>query len=139
MGKAMARKGNGKMGHKLWLIGDGYIPPNSMGELESHESICVLNCQEQDAELTMTVYFEDRDPLENVQVRVPARRTLHIRTSSLQAHGEFIPVGVPYAVEVESSVPVVVQYSRLDATQPANALMTSLGYPVISNNEEEAE
>lgn len=122
---------NSKKGHKLWLIGDGYIPPHSMGELESHESICVLNCQEQDAELTITVYFEDRDPLENVVATVPARRTLHIRTSSMQADGEYIPVGVPYAMEVESSVPVIVQYSRLDATQPANALMTSLGYPIV--------
>lgn len=118
-------------GHKLWLIGDGYIPPLSSGELESHESICVLNCQTEAAELTITVYYEDRDPLENVKVTVPGRRTLHIRTSSLEAGGERIPAGVPYAMEVESTVPVVVQYSRLDATQPANALMTSLGYPIV--------
>lgn len=127
---AEGRISNKHKGHKLWLIGDGYIPPTSMGELESHESICVLNCQGEDADLVMTVYYEDRDPLENIKLTVPARRTLHIRTSSLQSNGEFIPVGVPYAMEVESSVPVIVQYSRLDATQPANALMTSLGYPV---------
>lgn len=127
---AEGRFSNKQKGHTLWLIGDGYIPPVSSGDLESHESICVLNCYEQDADLTMTVYYEDRDPLENIKVTVPARRTLHIRTSSLQAHGESIPVGVPYAMEVESNVPVIVQYSRLDATQPANALMTSLGYPI---------
>jgi hypothetical protein len=118
-------------GHVHWLIADGYIPPVSSGDLESHESICVLNCYEQDAELTMTVYFEDRPPLENIKAVVPGRRTKHLRTSLLRAGDEAIPVGVPYALEVVSTVPVVVQYSRLDATQPANALMTAIGYPVI--------
>ena len=118
-------------GHTLWLIADGYIPPKSSGELESHESICVLNCTEEDAELKMTVYFEDRPPLENIREVVPGRRTRHIRTSTLSSSGgEGIPAGVPYALEVESNVPVLVQYSRLDATQPANTLMTAIGYPV---------
>lgn len=117
-------------GHTLWIIPDGYIPTVSSGELESHESICVLNCGEQAATVFVTVYFEDRDPIERIEVAVPGRRTKHIRTSSLSKDGESIPKGVPYAMEVESDVPIVVQYSRLDATQAENSLMTTMGYPI---------
>jgi hypothetical protein len=37
---------------------------------------------------------------------------------------------VPYAMRVESSVPVVVQCSRMDTTQSALSLMTAVAYPV---------
>ncbi|ALS28447.1 sensory rhodopsin transducer [Paenibacillus cisolokensis] len=124
--KGHARKG----GETRWIIPDGYIPPISSGELESHESICVLNTSDKDARLQVHIYFEDRPPMEGVQVTIPAKRTVHVRTSTLSKDGAFIPKGVPYAMEVESDIPVYVQYSRLDATQPANALMSVIAYPV---------
>lgn len=123
--------GNAPKGHTFWYIPDGYIPPDSTGKLESHESICVLNTGDEEANLRITIYFEDRPPLENIAAVIPGRRTKHLRTSSLRSGGDAIPPGVPYAIEVKSDIPVIVQYSRLDTTQPANALMTTLGYPVI--------
>ncbi|WP_027092456.1 sensory rhodopsin transducer [Cohnella thermotolerans] len=117
-------------GEKHWVIPDGYIPPTSAGSLESHESVCVLNVSSEEALLNFTIYFEDREPLEDILVVVPARRTKHIRTSSLNKEGTPIPVGVPYAIEVRSDIPVIVQYSRLDATQAENALMSVVAYPV---------
>lgn len=117
-------------GEKLWYIPDGYIPETSSGTLTSHESICVLNTTSEDALLRITVFFEDRHPLENMMVVVPARRTKHIRTSSLNQEGTPIPVGVPYAIEVASDVPIIVQYSRLDSTQAENALMSVMAYPI---------
>ncbi|WP_019004097.1 sensory rhodopsin transducer [Cohnella laeviribosi] len=117
-------------GEKHWIIPDGYIPPASSGSLESHESVCVLNVSSEEALLLFTIYFEDRDPIEDIPVVVPPRRTKHIRTSSLAKNGASIPVGVPYAIEVRSDIPVIVQYSRLDATQAENALMSVVAYPV---------
>lgn len=118
-------------GEKHWIIPDGYIPPESSGELTSHESVCVLNLSEQDAVVTIHAYFEDRDPLLGIETIVPARRTKHIRTSTLQTDvGDGIPPGIPYAMEVTSSAPVFVQYSRLDSTQPENALMSVMAYAV---------
>lgn len=113
-----------------WYIPDGFIPTISSGELLSHEAICVLNCGEEDAEMFVTVYFEDREPLERVPFICPARRTRHVRTNSLIKDGQGIPPGVPYAMEVESNVPVIVQYSRLDSTQAENSLMTTMAYPL---------
>lgn len=121
---------NQAKGAKQWIIPDGYIPPTSAGTLESHESICVLNCSSEEALLSITIFFEDRDPLEGMLVVVPGRRTRHIRTASLAKNGERIPAGVPYAIELASDIPVIVQYSRLDATQAENALMSVMAYPL---------
>jgi len=120
-------------GEKIWYIPDTYIPEISSGSLTSHESVCVLNCSSEDALLHFTIFFEDRDPIEDIMHVVPARRTKHIRTSSLSKEGQTIPVGVPYAIEVVSDVPVVVQYSRLDATQAENALMSVMAYPLAQD------
>ncbi|MBM7572299.1 sensory rhodopsin transducer [Aquibacillus albus] len=117
-----------KKGELSWFIPDGYIPPKSSGELVSHESICVLNCNDDEANLKITIYFEDRDPIEDISYVVNGKRTSHIRTSTLDKNGEKIPEAVPYAIEVESDVPVIIQYSRLDSTQPSLALMSTLGY-----------
>lgn len=116
-------------GHRTWYIPDGYIPERSSGELLSHESICVLNCGDHDARVWITVYFEDREPMERMEAIVPAKRTKHIRTDSLRCGERRIPAGVPYAIEVESDVPIIVQYSRLDATQAENALMSVIAWP----------
>ncbi|TFE24846.1 sensory rhodopsin transducer [Cohnella luojiensis] len=117
-------------GEKLWYIPDGYIPEVSSGELTSHESICVLNTSSEGALIKITIFFEDRDPMEDIMVVVSARRTKHIRTSSLHLEGMPIPVGVPYAIEVRSDVPIIVQYSRLDSTQAENALMSVMAFPI---------
>jgi len=117
-------------GEKHWIIPDGYIPPTSTGELLSHESICVLNTSSEEASIKITIFFEDREPIEDIEVVVAARRTNHIRTSSLRKGEQFIPDGVPYAIEVSSNIPIVVQYSRLDSTQAANTLMSTMAFPL---------
>ncbi|WP_407272304.1 sensory rhodopsin transducer [Radiobacillus sp. PE A8.2] len=117
-------------GNSHWIIPDGYIPPESTGGLTSHESICVLNCNNEDAQLFITIYFEDREPIEEIAVTVQGKRTNHIRTSGLAKSGEYIPVGVPYAIEVNSNIPIIIQYSRLDSTQPELALMSTMAYPL---------
>ncbi|MBB3072633.1 hypothetical protein FHS14_005667 [Paenibacillus baekrokdamisoli] len=117
-------------GEKHWIIPDAYIPPTSAGSLVSHESICVLNCSSEEALLRITIFFEDREPIEDILYVVPPRRTKHIRTSTLNSKGMSIPADVPYAIEVCSDIAVIVQYSRLDATQAENALMSVIAYPI---------
>jgi hypothetical protein len=88
-----------------------------------------LNAADADANVTVTVYFEDREPVGPYRVVVPARRTLHMRYNDL-SEPERIPTDVPYSSIIESDVPIVVQHSRLDSRQAANALMTTLAFPV---------
>jgi hypothetical protein len=118
-------------GHRVWYIPDGYLPPTSYpGSLISHEAVCVLNPGVTDATVRLTIYFEDRAPLRDLTNTVPGERTLHIRLDRAEyTGGQRLPTGVPYAIKVESDVPIIVQHSRLDATQPALALFTTMGYP----------
>jgi len=115
-------------GARVWLVPDGFIPEESSGSQESHEAVCVLNTSGEEARLRISVYFEDREPVKDIGVVVPPERTRHIRTDQL-GRAE-IPRGVPYAIRVESSIPVVIQCSRMDTTQAALSLMTTIAHPV---------
>jgi len=117
-------------GAKVWVIPDGYLPAQSTGGLKSHESTCVLNLGPRPATVNLTAYFEDREPLEGFRVTCPAKRTVHIRLDSLKNRkGQSIPTGTPFALRVKSSSKIVVQHTRLDSTQPALALMTTMAFP----------
>jgi hypothetical protein len=58
---------------------------------------------------------------------VPARRTRHVRFNDL-TEPEPIPRDTDYASVIESDVPIVVQYTRLDSRQAENALLTTIAY-----------
>ncbi len=119
-------------GHLSWLIPDGYLPEKSNGDLVSHEAVCVLNTGPVDAEIRLTVYFEDREPMDGFAVTCKARRTHHIRLDGLSDEGgNSIPKGVPYAIHLTSTAPVVVQHSRLDTSQAALALFTTMAFPEV--------
>ncbi len=118
-------------GKKVWLIPDTYLNSVSKNENISHEAICVINTSDEDAEIKLTLFFEDRDPRTDFSSRCPAMRTHHIRMDKLRNDkGEMIPRDTPYAVLVESNTPIVVQYSRLDTSAVEMALMTTMGYGV---------
>ncbi|HZH73617.1 MAG TPA: sensory rhodopsin transducer, partial [Mariniphaga sp.] len=75
-----------KLGHKIWAIPEGYIPGKSNGpapEFTSHETACILNAGDKDADIEITIYFTDRDPVGPYKVKVPAKRTLHLRFNEL--------------------------------------------------------
>lgn len=121
------------LGHRTWAIPEGYIPGRSSGpeDMESHETVCLLNTSDQDAEVDLTVYFSDREPAGPYRLRVPARRTLHQWLNELD-DPEPIPTDTDYAMVLRSDVPVVVQHSRLDSREPANALLSTLAFPVAA-------
>jgi hypothetical protein len=118
------------IGQKRWAIAEGYIPSSSHGpepQMTSHETACLLNTSDQDAHVQITVYFSEREPAGPYQVIVPANRTNHLRFNDLK-DPEPIPRGTDYASVIESDVPIVVQHTRLDSRQNANALLTTMAY-----------
>ena len=118
-------------GKKVWLIPDTYLNSVSKNDSISHEAICVINTSDVDAEIKLTLFFEDRDARTDFSSFCGAMRTHHIRMDKLRnAAGEEIPRNIPYAVLVESSTPIVVQYSRLDTAQAEMALMTTIAYGI---------
>jgi hypothetical protein len=118
------------IGRRIWAIPEGYIPPTSQGpepEMTSHETACLLNTGGVDAQVRITVYFSDRDPVGPYHVRVPARRTVHLRFNSL-SDPEPIPRGTDYSSVFESDQPIVVQHTRLDSRQAEAALLSTVAY-----------
>lgn len=118
------------IGRKRWAIAEGYIPASSHGpepEMTSHETACLLNVSDQDAHVQIMIYFSDKDPVGPYRVVVPANRTKHLRFNDLTDPAP-IPKGTDYASVIESDVPIVVQHTRLDSRQNANALLTTIAY-----------
>ena len=119
------------LGSNRWAIPEGYIPVWSHGpkpEMESHEAACILNAGERDADIRITLFFRDREPVGPYRVTVPARRTHHVRFNQLK-DPEPVPRGTEYACVIESTEPIVVQHTRIDTRQSENALMTTVAYP----------
>ena len=118
------------IGKTHWAIAEGWIPEYSHGpepEMLSHETACILNAGDAEAHVEITVYFKDREPAGPYRVTVPARRTKHLRFNDLK-EPEPIPLATDYSSVIVSDVPIVVQHTRLDSRQSANALLTTLAY-----------
>jgi len=88
----------------------------------------MLNAGDEAAEVEVTVFFSDRDPLGPYRVEVPALRTVHMRFNDLEDPAP-IPRDTSYAAVIESDRPIVVQHTRLDSRQPALALLSTVAHP----------
>ncbi len=122
----------GKGGSRTWYVADGWMPlatrttdPGYVG----HEAIMILNTGNRDAEVLMDVYFEAKDPVEGIRLLVPARRIKCFRMDHPDEIGGLsLDRLFQYALRFRSNVPVVVQYGRMDVTQPNLAYIGTMGY-----------
>ena len=119
------------IGKKRWVIAEGYIPGASSGQgraFESHETACILNAGEREANVRITLYFADRDPAGPYNIKVGARRTKHVRFNDLKEPAP-VPRDTDYSSVIESDVPIIVQHTRLDSRQAALALLSTMAFP----------
>ena len=119
------------IGRTEWAIPEGFIPSESLPgagrPLLSHEAACILNVSESDAQVAITLYFVDRDPVGPYRVTVPARRTLHLRFNELTDPAP-VPRDTDYASLIVSDVPIVVQHTRLDSRPAQFALLSTMAF-----------
>lgn len=118
------------LGKTRWAIAEGYIPEESHGpepEMVSHETVCMLNTSEDEAQVRILLYFSDREPAGPYRVTVPARRTRHVRFNELK-DPEPVPKATEFASVIEADMPIVVQHTRLDSRQAENALLSTMAY-----------
>ena len=121
---------NNPIGRKPWAIAEGFTPGSSHGpapQMTSHEAVCLLNTSEQEAHVRIMIYYADREPVGPYQIAIPPKRTKHVRFNDLK-DPQPIPRDTDYASTVESDVPIVVQHTRLDSRQDANALLSTIAY-----------
>jgi hypothetical protein len=120
------------IGRCAWAVAEGYIPPTSTEgtrQLTSHETICILNAGDEDAQVEVTVYFSNRAPVGPYCFKVEAKRTSHLRFNEF-TDPEPVPKDTDFSSVIVSSVPVVVQHTRLDSRQAALALLSTMAFPV---------
>ena len=113
-------------GKRVWYFPDGDLPAPGDGELKGHESLVLLNPNRSSAEISLTIYFTDRDPVVLDAGSICAERVSCIRTNE-PIDGFQIPFG-QYAIKVESTVGVIAQIGRMDVTQPNLAYYTTMGF-----------
>ncbi len=122
-----------ELGRRTWVIAEGYIPSESYSthptrEMLSHEAACILNPNDQAAEIEITIYYSDREPVGPYRLTVDARRTSHMRFNDLKNPAP-IPRDTDFSSVIRASVPIVVQHTRLDSRQPTHALLTTIAWP----------
>jgi hypothetical protein len=118
------------IGRRRWAIAEGYIPSESASSdrsLISHETACILNAGDRDAQIVITIFFADGEPVGPYRVTVGARRTLHLRFNDL-VDPQPVPLDTDYASVFESDVPIIVQHTRLDSRRAELALLSTMAY-----------
>ena len=117
-------------GAKTSYFPDGYLPEKvKNGPMEAHEALMLFNTSSKAAQVKLDFYFEEKPPVKGVAVTVEAERVKCLRLDrASQFRGPAIPPLTQYALRVRSSVPIVVQFGRLDTTQTAMAYYVGVGF-----------
>jgi hypothetical protein len=118
------------LGRKRWAIAEGYIPSESSftdPALMSHETACILNAGDRNANIHITLFFADREPVGPYLITVGARRTLHLKFNDLN-DPKPVPRDTGYSSVFESDVPIVVQHTRLDSRHAEVSLLSTTAY-----------
>jgi hypothetical protein len=118
-------------GKKTWYIVDGYRPePHATEESPyvGHESFMLLNVNPVDAHVLIDIFYEDKEPIENIPLTIPARRIKSFRSSDKSFLKVDLKVNEQYSMRIRSDIGIVVQYGRLDVTQPNMAFLATLGH-----------
>jgi hypothetical protein len=104
------------IGKHIWVFADGDLPPHPVGtgEPKAHEALMVVNSNNAQANLRITLLFDNAEPKKDLVLTVPPQRVNCFRMDQPIWGGHYvIPFG-QYAVIVESDVPVVAVFGRLD-------------------------
>jgi hypothetical protein len=109
------------IGYRRWAIADGRL------SRFSEETACILNASPDDAHVAVTIFFPERPPAGPYELTVRAQRTLHMRFDEL-SDPEPIPRDADYSSVIESDVPVVVQYSRVDGPDNDSPFASTIAY-----------
>ncbi len=117
------------IGKKEWIIPDCELPMEGEGVLKGHESVIIVNDSDVDAEISVKIYFTDKDSFNDIKWQVGANRVKCFRMNNLEDMcGFVVPFETQYAMKVTSNTPIVLQYGRLDNRQTNLAYYTTLGY-----------
>lgn len=120
---------NNGAGKKVWILPDCELPREGEGVAKGHESVIVVNDSNVDAEISVKLFFTDKDAYEDIKWIVKSGRVRCFRMNRpADMCGFEVPYETQYAMKLTSNCNIVVQYGRLDNTQANLAFYTTLGY-----------
>jgi hypothetical protein len=115
-----------------WVVPDGWLPPEGgQGDLVNHESLMILNTNNQRANITIDIYFDDREPKKGLPLTVEPERIKAIRLDIADELGFELPRAIQYALRINSDVKIVVQYGRMDVRQANLAYYGTMAHQVL--------
>lgn len=119
-------KGAGK---KVWILPDCELPHPGEGVAKGHESVIIVNDSDTDAEISVKLFFTDKEAYEDIKWTVGSGKVRCFRTNNKEDMcGYEVPFETQYAMKLTSNCNIVVQYGRLDNTQSNLAFYTTMGY-----------
>lgn len=122
--------GSGPIGDTHWTIPGGYVPLDSTGsepEMVSHDKLCLLNAGDTAAVAEVSLRYAEDHVAGPYRLTVAASRVRHVRVNDL-IDPYAPPLGKAYGIVVESTEPIVVQFSRQDTRQAENATLSTMAY-----------
>ena len=117
------------VGKKNWIIPDCELPPEGEGVLKGHESVVIVNDSNKPAVIKVTLFFVDKPAYTGITWEVQPKSVKCFRMNNVgDMCGYIVPLETQYAMKLESTQPIVVQYGRLDNRQTNLAYYTTLAY-----------
>lgn len=115
-------------GKRHWVFADGDLPPSGEKEPFGHEALMVVNLNKEDAELSIDILFEDKEPIKGIRQILKGERVICIRLDKPIGEQEYKIPKAQYALVLNSNIPVVAVFGRLDVRQPNLAYYSVQGY-----------
>lgn len=126
--------GRGERGEPIgdteWLIPGGHVPVDSTGpepEMVSHDRLTLLNAGGELSAVEITLRYAEGREAGPYRITVAPERLRHVRINDL-IDPYAPPLGRAYAVSIEASAPVLVQFGRTDSRQAENATVSTMAY-----------
>ena len=118
-------------GNLIWVIPDGWLPPaGGEADIVNHESLMIMNTGNEQANVKVDIYFDDRAPVKDLPLMVEAERIKAVRLDLAEELGFELPRATQYALRIKSNVKVIVQYGRMDVRQSNLAYYGTMAHPI---------
>ena len=117
------------IGKKLWIIPDCELPQEGDGILKGHESVIVVNDNDFEVTISVTLFFTDKPEYKGIKWTVKSESVRCFRMNNKDDMcGYTVPFDTQYAMKLVSDGNIVVQYGRLDNRQTNLAYYTTMGF-----------
>lgn len=101
-------------GKRVWVFPDAELPPAGVNAIPGHESIIITNTTDKKADIKISLFYTDKDPI-SFMTEVAPVRVRCLRTNRTEDFGPYTAVeGEQYAIMLESNTEIIAQYGRAE-------------------------